>query len=979
MAVNKIITPPQTGSGADNSFDNLVGVQLVDGGGLTSGNFTFTTSVKQKSSRTFNIGTFSEPISLDTLSVQSTEESRILLAKEFRVYPNFDLSEVTNFTIYGSLTKRLAVSITKILGYFPASIDIDQTRYDLSTGTTAFDMSYDSQDDETTMSIDASVVKNPFDVDFTTNSVNNLAAKETPTSPLRDFTTNYRKYSLYSNGVEYPITYIVPTSSISAGTLQIVVSGQSFTSTTTTDSLKIRLSTYYTEMTFSEAFDEVERFLLNRLSNPPYTATFNVPRESDDGVLYIQGQNITWPLDGFWNLDIRTSSFGDYVTTISEIAETFDNQKTNLISRFFVTESIKEFDTSDQKVEKVLQIYGRGFDEVKKFIDALAYMNNVSYNPGNDIPSALLKNLAQTLGYNINVSPISSSDFLNSVFNTSGTIQYSGYSRNLTPTELNYQFYRNLILNAAYLFKSKGTRKAIEGIMKLVGAPDFLVEFNENIYLADQKINISQFETQYAEIQTGFYEQEFPEFIVGDTYTIKGTTYSAFTSTTSLSFATESRDDYPIDIDGYPYFNATGSTFFFQKGSGWFESTPSHRSPEIVNNTLSVFSGTNPNIQTSLSPFTYGQDYLNQYRTFPNMNLGFTLRKITDNRKSWSVDDLGLRVGNQGGYNAYYNISNDKLVINVKNVDLFMNPSQGIVYDVWKMSNKYNYPIPSSGMSSPYPTPGNMDWTFVNPQPQTKSFFEFAQSFWRTMINTRNRQWITGGNTNAYPTLSQVFWNWIQSENVGVSNDNFNYQNLSDYVDGIGPYWIRMVEQFIPASTIWNTGTKFENSIFHRQKFVYRRQRGCQLVPITKAGCRAIGTLFGYDCITKTSTCSTYPTETFSAILYSTLNSYVTTLGKTLTDCITSTVSVDWYVNIQANDVNIANDKFYTTTGISDAPTNTDWKNALTNTLNTLIDDGYYYTFSTEGTTLTIRRLTCEGETINLKVNVGIDFSIFCN
>ena len=37
-----------------------------------------------------------------------------------------------------------------------------------------------------------------------------------------------------------------------------------------------------------------------------------------------------------------------------------------------------------------------------------------------------------------------------------------------------------------------------------------------------------------------------------------------------------------------------------------------------------------------------------------------------------------------------------------------------------------------------------------------------------------------------------------------------------------------------------------------------------------------------------------------------------------------------------------------------------------------LIDDGYYYTFSTEGTTLTIRRLTCEDETINLKVNIGI-------
>jgi uncharacterized SAM-dependent methyltransferase len=48
-------------------------------------------------------------------------------------------------------------------------------------------------------------------------------------------------------------------------------------------------------------------------------------------------------------------------------------------------------------MEKVLQIYGRSFDETRKFITALANMNSVNYNIKNDIPSQLLKNLAQTL------------------------------------------------------------------------------------------------------------------------------------------------------------------------------------------------------------------------------------------------------------------------------------------------------------------------------------------------------------------------------------------------------------------------------------------------------------------------------------------------------------------------------------------------------------------------------------------------------
>jgi hypothetical protein len=42
-----------------------------------------------------------------------------------------------------------------------------------------------------------------------------------------------------------------------------------------------------------------------------------------------------------------------------------DEYTTNLISRFMTTGALKEFDTPDQKFEKLLQIYGRSFDETK--------------------------------------------------------------------------------------------------------------------------------------------------------------------------------------------------------------------------------------------------------------------------------------------------------------------------------------------------------------------------------------------------------------------------------------------------------------------------------------------------------------------------------------------------------------------------------------------------------------------------------------
>ena len=118
MADNKYRYPPAPPNARGTFSDELVGFQLTDGGGLTQGNFEFTTNVVQKVNRTFDTGIFSEPISLNDLDFQNIEESKIILAKNFRVYPNFDISQVTNFTLYGSVRKRFSSSITKIINYF---------------------------------------------------------------------------------------------------------------------------------------------------------------------------------------------------------------------------------------------------------------------------------------------------------------------------------------------------------------------------------------------------------------------------------------------------------------------------------------------------------------------------------------------------------------------------------------------------------------------------------------------------------------------------------------------------------------------------------------------------------------------------------------------------------------------------------------------------------------------------------------------
>ena len=523
------------------------------------------------------------------------------------------------------MVKRISASVENIINFYPAGIESTVFAPDYTTGVTANNIVFDPIQRVTTFDLNILKIRNPFGIDFTVNATRNLELREIPVSQLRNMTVEYTKYSLYLNGEGYSLLRITPTQSLVSGTLTIVVEGNPFSGGSFSyDSFVIRPNDLEVKRVFNEKLDQVENFLLNQKSVPKYTATFNVPMSSEDGTYYTGYETVAWPISVMWNLDIVSSSFTTYLNKLNEISVNFDGYKTNLISRFLTTGAFNEFDTLGHKVEKVTQIYGRSFDETKKFIDALAYMNSVNYNVGNDIPSQLLKNLAQTLGWKTNISPISNEELLSSVFGQKNAQKsaFEGVSTSLTPDELNYQYYRNLVLNSAYLFKSKGTRKSIETLLSLIGAPEALVEFNEHVYLADQKINLSQFDSKFASISGGTYVQDTPVLDPTYTFTIMGVPYTGFTTENTIQDVNINRDEYPMDENGYPSAPEDTETYFFQSGSGWFEQTPDHRAPEQVNLTTSVFTGANPNFQTSLIPYSYGQEYLDRFRKFPFMNLG---------------------------------------------------------------------------------------------------------------------------------------------------------------------------------------------------------------------------------------------------------------------------------------------------------------------------------------------------------------------
>ena len=215
---------------------------------------------------------------------------------------------------------------------------------------------------------------------------------------------------------------------------------------------------------------------------------------------------------------------------------------------------------------------------------------------------------------------------------------------------------------------------------------------------------------------------------------------------------------------------------------------------------------------------------------------------------------------------------------------------QGLVYDVWDMSKKLNYPIPNSGLTSNQQNQTGIDRTIINPQPRSKTFFEFAQTFYQNMINVRNRQ----SSSYNYTSLRQIYWDYINSEQtVNLPSNRYTYQKMIDFTDGLGDHWIKLLEQMVPASTLWTAGQKFENSAFDRQKVVWRKQRGCEIIPlgVPCIPCQLTGPIFTYDCVTQSISCDLSVDDIL--LLNQVIETHLLQMGV-LSDCDTNSLTSNW-------------------------------------------------------------------------------------
>lgn len=416
------------------------------------------------------------------------EKTGVTEEKSIKIKPNYN--SMLDFAYYGSCQELVKSTIRWIINDFPGELIAKQTNGFKINGE------------------DYLLVENPFNVDVFDDGDD---------KGIKNFARNFKRYRIVGIGAVDSCTItketgcthgditatavISPRTGSSVTIYKIIYGSEPMLFTKSRGGIEIRPDDEALEE-FFENLDDFGRLLLNRESYPKYTATIDWPHETEYGVKTYR-RAFTWPMDGEWNLDVVSETYGNYIDELLSIAEFYDEGYTDNLWRMLTHDSIKSMDLAfsnplkdedksdynigTTRLEGLLWAYGRQFDELKRSIDNIKFTSNITYDGNNNLPDYFLSDTLELSGwevYNIDRGLEGKSVDVNW-----GRNPVSGTGKEYSAEDANNLFLRELKLNSKDILRKKGTRDGVKSLLGLFGmiyGEDF--EIHEEVAVVKDKI-----------------------------------------------------------------------------------------------------------------------------------------------------------------------------------------------------------------------------------------------------------------------------------------------------------------------------------------------------------------------------------------------------------------------------------------------------------------------------------------------------------
>lgn len=418
---------------------------------------------------------------LDNLPVPNNVDSKII------VKPS--TSNLTDYAYFASASELIRATISNIITKYPAELYVtDKTVKNsgiLESSSIASTTPIMSRGDYY-------IIDNPFKIDLTQETIPDNSI----VSPLRYLAVSFDKYTVIdtsdkktnittweikssrednkciNNGERLAIINISGATG-SLLTIECFYYEEELLYVTNKKGYRIRPNDSEVK-DFFDNLGDFEKLLLNQYTD--YTATFDTYAEDNELGWQVKETQYKWPTaKGDWNLSLNGKTYSQYVNSLSELAIGYDTLFSDVIWRNMTHEAIVNLDLTlsrngdmvdvpnSSKLKMALSIFGRQFDEIKKYADNIKKSGVVSYDQSSNQPDYFLTDILEMKGWEVkNVLSTISNNIISEPM-------YGARSIGYTACDGNNEFMRRLLLNSKQIFSKKGTKQAIEELLAVFG------------------------------------------------------------------------------------------------------------------------------------------------------------------------------------------------------------------------------------------------------------------------------------------------------------------------------------------------------------------------------------------------------------------------------------------------------------------------------------------------------------------------------
>lgn len=360
-----------------------------------------------------------------------------------------DYYSLRDFAYYGSCSELIRASITDIIGRFPG--ELYAPIIENGRGITMFYTDKSNQNEDQTILYEDGwfLLDNPFNIDIYTEKIN----KNDNIDDLKYFCNDgYKNYLISNNDI-----FDEEQNQINDWKVIRYECGKQVNGDESSEKVDIRLIAdvkikfsndklidikvlkgdngsivYLTDKNglgyhirpknsfyknFINSLDSFQSIILNNESKPKYSVLFEIIRENSFGY-YTEMKRFTFPTTfGGYNLSVSDPAYFTYLNNFIDIANYYDENFCDNLYRSMCHESIKNFDWSytreysdgdaddyifgGTRIQNVLRLIAREFDELKYYIDYIGNSNNLSYNSNNNMINSSLSDSLINDGWDV--------------------------------------------------------------------------------------------------------------------------------------------------------------------------------------------------------------------------------------------------------------------------------------------------------------------------------------------------------------------------------------------------------------------------------------------------------------------------------------------------------------------------------------------------------------------------------------------------